>query len=219
MKTTLRHLRKTAIGTGFEVFRATGLHRVAAPLTRGSGVILMFHHVRPWTGDGFAPNRGLEITPDYFETVLLTLCDRGFEIIGLDAAIARLEEEPEEPGRPFAVITFDDGYRDTLEFALPILRRHAAPFSLFVTTGFADRTARLWWVELEEAVRRLPSIAVEIDGAAVDLPSRTTAQKTAAFEQLYARLRGGSEATLLDVIARLGAAAGLDPRAAVDRLC
>src|SRR5665213_268180 len=199
MKTTLRHLRKTAIGTGFEVFRATGLHRVAAPLTRGSGVILMFHHVRPWTGDGFAPNRGLEITPDYFETVLLTLRDCGFEIIGLDAAIARLEEEPEEPGRPFAVITFDDGYRDTLEFALPILRRHAAPFSLFVTTGFADRTARLWWVELEEAVRRLPRIAVTIGAESLVYATADDAQKSAAMTEIYWRLRAEPETILLDI--------------------
>ena len=36
-------------------------------------------------------------------------------------------------------LTFDDGYVDTAVHALPILERHGAPFTLYVTTGFADR--------------------------------------------------------------------------------
>ena len=219
MTRTTRRLRKTVIGTGFELFRATGLHRVAAPLTRGCGAILMFHHVRPWTGDGFAPNRGLEITPDYFETVILTLRGCGFEIIGLDAAIRRLGEEPAEPSRPFAVLTFDDGYRDNLEFALPILRRHAAPFTLFVTTGFADRTARLWWVELEAAVRRLSEVGVTIGGERFVYAATDDTQKRAAMAEVYWRLRDEPEDILLDIVGELAATAGIDGRAIVEGQC
>jgi peptidoglycan/xylan/chitin deacetylase (PgdA/CDA1 family) len=50
------------------------------------------------------------------------------------------------------VLTFDDGYRDNAAFAYPVLKRHAAPFTVYVTTGFADATAPLWWLDLEEAI-------------------------------------------------------------------
>jgi peptidoglycan/xylan/chitin deacetylase (PgdA/CDA1 family) len=198
MTSMTRRLRRTAIGTGFGVFRATGLHRLAAPLTRGCGAILMFHHVRPWTGDGFASNRGLEITPDYFETVILTLRDCGFEIIGLDAAIDRLGQETAAPGPPFAVLTFDDGYRDNLAFALPILRR---------------------WAELEAAVRRLAEVVVTIGGERLVYPAGDDAEKRAAMASIYWRLRDEPEDILLECVSRLAAAAGIDGRALVADQC
>jgi peptidoglycan/xylan/chitin deacetylase (PgdA/CDA1 family) len=194
----------------------TGLHRLAAGLTRGAGAILMFHHVRPWVARDFAPNRLLEITPEFLDAVLTRLEALGFAIVSLDAALKMTAEGAE---RPFAVLTFDDGYKDNRDFALPILEKHQAPFTLFVATGFAERTARLWWVELEEAIRRLPQIAVEIDGVKIALPSATPAEKYAAFAKIYWHLREGPEEVLLDVIARLAAAARIDSVALPGDLC
>ncbi len=206
------------ISSGFSLFKLTGLHRLAIPFTRGVGAILMFHRVRPAVTQDFAPNRLLEITPEFFDALLTRLAALGFAIITLDEALRRLEPGQERDG-PFAVLTFDDGTRDTRDFALPILDRHQAPFTAYITTGFADRSARLWWVELEEAIRRLPHIAAEIDGEVVSLLARTSAEKAAAFDDLYRRLIHGPEERLLDVIGRLLGEAGLRSEALVDELC
>lgn len=208
--------KQRLISSGFSFFRMTGLHRIAGGLTRGTGAILMFHRVRPWPGSDFAPNRLLEITPDFLDAVLTRLAGLGFSILSLDAALQAMAEGAE---RPFAVLTFDDGYKDTRDVALPILERHHAPFTMFVTTGFAERSAPLWWVELEEAIGRLPRMSVEIGGETLALPAATTTEKYAAFASLYGRLIGGPEDVLRETIGRLAAAAEIDSAALVEHLC
>ena len=41
-------------------------------------VILTFHHVRPWAEKAFAPNRLLEITPEFLERVLGVVDEMGW---------------------------------------------------------------------------------------------------------------------------------------------
>ncbi|MGD0635423.1 MAG: polysaccharide deacetylase family protein [Beijerinckiaceae bacterium] len=212
----IRGGKQKVIAAGFGFLRATRLHRALAPLTRGLGAILMLHHVRPWLERPFAPNRLLEVDPGFLDAALTMIKSRGFDIVTLDEAMARLAEGCDAR---FVALTFDDGYRDNVTHALPVLERHGAPFTLNVTTGFADRTARLWWVELEEAIAALDRIAVPWDGAAIGLPSVTPDEKQKAFEALYWRLRSGPEDRLLDVIATLLGQAGLSSAGIVDRLC
>ncbi|MEW6437029.1 MAG: polysaccharide deacetylase family protein [Pseudomonadota bacterium] len=172
----------------------------------------MFHHVRPWAPRAFAPNRLLEITPDFLDAVIGRLKALGYAIVDLDTALTMTGKAAETP---FAVLTFDDGYKDTRDVALPILEKHAAPFTMFVTTGFAERTARLWWVELEAAIARLPRVRI----AGFDLPAESAAEKSAAFATLYAHLTAGSEEDLLATIANLAHEAGVDATAIPDDLC
>ena len=205
------------IGLGFGAFRATGLHRLARPFTQGRGVVLMFHHVRPASASapGFQQNRGLEITPEFFEETLAAVRRMGFDFVSMDEALRRLRDG----GPPFAALTFDDGYRDLAQYALPALERHQAPFTAYVATGFAERVARLWWLEMEEALRRLDRIEIAEDGLPSVLPSATAPQKAAAFDQLYWALRQGSEERLLRIVGGLSARAQVDGAALVDELC
>lgn len=210
-------LRDNVIDLGFRVFDATGLHRVAAPFARGLGAILMFHRVRESAGGDYAPNRGLEITPSFLDAALTHVRERGFEIVALDEAVARLSQPPRR--EPFVALTFDDGTRDTVQVALPVLERHRAPFSVFVTTGFADRRARMWWLELEEAIGALDRVRITVGSEAFDLAARTPAEKSDAFGRVYAGLRAVGEAQLLATCRTLCDQAGLDPAAIVDEAC
>jgi peptidoglycan/xylan/chitin deacetylase (PgdA/CDA1 family) len=200
-------LRHRLFVAGFEVLAATRADRWLRSFARGRGVILMFHHVRPWRPRQFAPNRVLEITPDFLDVVLTELRREGFDIIPLDAVPDRLRAGSCQ--QPFAVLTFDDGYRDNVEHAWPVLKRHSAPWTLFVTTDFADRRGRLWWFELEDAIARLDRVCLYCDGEMLHLPSRTAGEKQSAFDAVYRRLRAGSEGQLRATIAGLAAQAGV----------
>jgi peptidoglycan/xylan/chitin deacetylase (PgdA/CDA1 family) len=193
------------IGAGFSAMRATGLHKaIAAP---GRGFILTLHRVRPWrppTPD-YAPNRLLEVTPEFFDDALSLIAARGFQFVTLEEAARRLTQG----GAPFAALTFDDGYRDTRDVALPVLERHGAPATVFFAIGMIERTARLWWLEMEEAIRRLDVL----ESGGLSLPARTAREKSAAFERLYWALRARPEADLLDAVAKLAVEAGVTSEA------
>jgi peptidoglycan/xylan/chitin deacetylase (PgdA/CDA1 family) len=214
----MAHWRERAIDAGMRFFGVTGAHRLAAPFTQGLGAILMFHRVRPRVDDAFQPNRGLEIAPEFLSKLLQHLRLRRYDILSLDDILDRLRSGKGFEA-PFVALTFDDGYRDFVEFALPILERNRAPFVAYITSGFADGSARLWWAELEEAIRRLDRIDITASGRRFVRDCRSDGEKTEAFAALYWLLRGGSEDELLRVAQELCARASVETRALTRSLC
>jgi peptidoglycan/xylan/chitin deacetylase (PgdA/CDA1 family) len=58
-------------------------------------------------------------------------------------------------------VTFDDGYADNAEVALPILGRHAVPAAFFVATGYLNG-GRMWNDSIIEAVRRAQGTELDL---------------------------------------------------------
>lgn len=53
----------------------------------------------------------------------------------------------------YVMITFDDGYRDNFELALPVLRAHGVPATFFICTGYIDEPRLPWWDEIALMIR------------------------------------------------------------------
>jgi peptidoglycan/xylan/chitin deacetylase (PgdA/CDA1 family) len=93
--------------------------------------ILMYHKVNDlW------PNPTTVPTSVFGEQMAL-LGELGYTPVSLDAVRDHYVSGAPLPERA-VLITFDDGYRDNLENALPVLRRHGYPAVLFVPIGFLD---------------------------------------------------------------------------------
>lgn len=211
------NLRHSAFAAAFRAIDLTGAHRWGRLLGQGAGAVLMLHHVRPFASGAFAPNRLLEVTPEWLDRALALIRAEGYDLVDMDEMAARIEG----PARDrFAVaLTFDDGYRDNVEHALPVLKRHDAPWTLHVTTGYADGAAQLWWIELEEAIRALPRVTLHVGGAIHDHDATTPQEKQAAFDDIYWALRARPELELRAGVSRLAAEAGLDGAALTRALC
>jgi peptidoglycan/xylan/chitin deacetylase (PgdA/CDA1 family) len=206
-------LRLTLFKAALDALLATGAHRWLAPLSGGVGAIFMLHHVRPWKSDGFAPNRHLEITPEFLDAAIGQVRARGFDLVSLDEAHRRLTS----PGAtaPFAAFTLDDGYRDNAIHALPVFERHDCPATIYVPSDFAEGQGVLWWVVLEEAVRRVDRIA--LPDAIIE--TRTAAQKSAAFALLFARVTERGEPSRHPLVGEVATQAGFEPADPCRRLC
>ncbi len=96
--------------------------------------ILMYHRVAR-----LGAYDQLTVTPERFEQQIAALASR-WRPIGLPAAVDQLEAGT--PAANAVAVTFDDGYRDNLVHALPVLRRHRVPATIFVTARFGDGTLR-----------------------------------------------------------------------------
>jgi peptidoglycan/xylan/chitin deacetylase (PgdA/CDA1 family) len=209
-------MRYALIGLALRTISSTGIDRIGGKRFAGIGVILTFHHVRVASDRVFPQNALLEVTPAYLEAVLRLLADLDYEIIPIDHVKSRIEEPR---GKPFAVITFDDGYIDNRDYAMPILKRYEAPFTVFVTPGFLDRTTPLWWLDLEDALRDRDEIDVMLPHTRFRHVTRTPKEKQAGFARFYWELRGLSEFQVREIVATLAAEAGVDTIGRVARLC
>lgn len=69
-------------------------------------------------------------------------------------------------GRPApdnaVLVTFDDGYRDNWEAALPILRRQGVPATFFIATGFIETGRLPWWDRISYITRHAPAGTIRI---------------------------------------------------------
>jgi peptidoglycan/xylan/chitin deacetylase (PgdA/CDA1 family) len=158
---------------------ADRLARLASP-TRGA--IVMFHRVldRDPTGD-FQPNRELAVTQAVLRSIIRGLRAAGFEIIPLDAVAGRIKTSN---APPFACLTFDDGYRDNLTLALPVCAEMKAPMTVYLTTGFMDRTATIWWLDLEALVASQPTITMTLSGEERTFETSTSKEKIKAYGEI-----------------------------------
>ncbi|TQF34837.1 polysaccharide deacetylase [Bradyrhizobium sp. UNPF46] len=183
----MKQLRNNVIRAGLGALYFSGAHHLLRPLLSGVGAIFMLHHVRPAREAAFQPNRHLEVTPEFLRETLCHLRSRDIDIVSMDELHERLVQGRFE--RRFAAFTFDDGYRDNLDHALPVLREFDAPLTVYVASDFAEGTGRLWWAALEAVIAKAEQIDVTIGHSALRLDATTPAAKQAAYDRLHDWLR------------------------------
>lgn len=116
---------------------------------QGKLSILVYHRV---LGE-VDPMRPMEFNAAHFNRQM-NLLARYFNVLPLTAAVDKLRQGS-LPARAVS-ITFDDGYADNAETALPILQALGLPATFFIATGYLEG-GRMWNDTVIEALRRLPS--------------------------------------------------------------
>jgi peptidoglycan/xylan/chitin deacetylase (PgdA/CDA1 family) len=214
----LTRLKKSLVRGGLEALYFSAAHYLLRPHVGGVGVILTLHHVRPPRLDRFQPNRLLEVTPSFLENVVRWLRRSHVDLVSLDEMHRRLTAA--DIARRFVCLTIDDGYRDTLQWAYPIFKRHQVPFTVYIPTSFPDRLGELWWLTLEAVVARNERIQLLIDGKERGFDCATLTEKRHLFDELYRWVRSlKTEEELRRVVRDLAARYHIDMAATCDQLC
>ena len=180
-------MKKTVIRAGLETLYFSGMHHWLRPLLGGVGSILTLHHVRPARPEGFQPNRLLEVTPDFLEALVRRLARARIDVVSLDEMHRRFIESDFK--RRFVCLTFDDGYKDFLRWAYPVLRKYRLPFAMYIATSFPDRLGELWWIALEAVIAQNSRIGMVINGNDQYFECATVSQKRELYDEIYRYLR------------------------------
>jgi peptidoglycan/xylan/chitin deacetylase (PgdA/CDA1 family) len=179
------------------------------PIFAGIGCIVALHRVvREGQRSSIPQNRALEITPDSLDGILNWVRRRELEVIRLDEVRNRLGSPR---GPKFVCFTFDDGYRDNLEEALPIFRKYSYAFAINVTTGFINRTASLWWYTLEDILKSGSSVRFTWESANYEWQTDSPDLREAAFAEIAAMIRSQSAVTRDDLISAICESTKVDP--------
>lgn len=92
------------------------------------------------------------VSDEVFEECLLFFRQH-YNLVGLQDLLTCLEGGGRLPPRSL-LVTFDDGYADNEEYALPLLLKHGVSAVLFLTSSFVNRRSRPWTEDLLSAYQR-----------------------------------------------------------------
>lgn len=100
--------------------------------------ILMYHQVSPRVLPAFGK---YTVTPRAFAAQMSWLELSGYVPITLDALLAHRSDQCPLPRRPI-IITFDDGFKDCVEHAVPILHARGFTAIFYLVAGLVGKTSR-----------------------------------------------------------------------------
>ena len=144
-------------------------------------IILMYHKV-----NSIRDPLGLSVSPEFFEKQLIYIKKR-YKIITLAEAVSRLESRGVSEN--FAVLTFDDGFRDNLSEALPILKKYNAPATVFVACDAVDKGFTDWDI-MDQAIFSGSDGMLDLSKFGLDVISiETESQKQNAIIDLRRQLK------------------------------
>lgn len=119
-------------------------------MSRSGSLILCYHRVGEGNEDPFQ----LCVTPANFAAHLEEITRYGVP--------STLSELGLPSRRPRVVVTFDDGYADNLNGALPVAEAKGIPITVFVTSGVVGGQQGFWWDRLGTLLRSRPPAIREI---------------------------------------------------------
>jgi len=181
---------------------SSGILQWIAKLSPAAITVLGYHRIRDDAAQGAESPFDEEVfgpTQSQFERQLKWL-KQNFTLLS-ESELLTILEQPNLRDR-YAVLTFDDGYRDNYELALPVLRAHGAPAIFFVCPGLIDSGTVGWWDLIAYLIKRSAKRTICLDGSVFDLEHG----KSEAIAQLTGWMKRRPHRETADLVARISEA-------------
>lgn len=162
----------------------SGINFICAAFLRDRLFILNYHSIsdvkncHTFSCDLY---KNLSVTTEQFERQIVFLKQHSHSFItfrDLGTIAVRNLKKP-------TIIYFDDGFKDVLVNALPILQKYDIPATIFIPTGLADRTHFLWTLEYRHFLLQGGVSVPDADKLISDLKNISDVEKDARLKEIY----------------------------------
>lgn len=133
---------------------------LGARIGRRGLAVVTYHRVGRAEDAGELDPGLFEVEPDELEAQLAVLRQRCTLVSVAD--VRRHAQGKKLPPNP-VLVTFDDGYVEGHDVALPILRRAGVPATFFIPTAYPDAGRLFWWDRVWITMRRCREERVDLD--------------------------------------------------------
>ncbi len=142
--------------------------------------ILMYHYIRSYDNPADQLGIGLSVAPTTFDAQLAKLKSAGYKTVTLQEFF-----QGQYPAKA-VVITFDDGYDDHYNQALPILKKYSDVATFFIVGGFVGKPGYM----TSQQIIALKSAGMEIGGHTMTHINLATAPYLKAYQQISGSMIG-----------------------------
>ena len=177
--------------TLFSICRYAGFTRLFRWINRNKVLILAYHGVLdPCRGEdrGFLYDNFVDA--DLFERQMSYLAGN-YRVLSLSEMVRRIEEKRSFP-KNSVVLTFDDGFKNNLTVAYPIMKRTGLSFTVFLTTGLIGSDREMLWTEKVKWMifhTGALSLSWNVGGRELSFPLATPREKEYAARRIMEDLK------------------------------
>tara|TARA_B100000686_G_C16749580_1_gene951625 strand:- start:659 stop:1606 length:948 start_codon:yes stop_codon:yes gene_type:complete len=140
--------------------------------------ILNYHKISP-DNNSSKENDELSVSESKFRQQLIFL-KKNYNLVSLNNLI-----NFEKSNKFNICITFDDGYKDNLTYALPILKEFNVPATIYFVTKFFENEFSIWWRELEDYIwQNSGNIKFEYEKKKYDISIKDNSEKIRCYGKL-----------------------------------
>lgn len=177
-------------------------HRTIISLSpRSSLTVFMYHNVTSDANRSWGPWQ-YAITPTAFNQHISVIADE-YNVVAMDDVSSHISDSKYTLPDDAAVITFDDGYRNTLKQAVPILEYYDVPAIVYVTTGLLGDEYGPFEFRLAEALRAQSEQSICISDIDLELPNSVPNSPKRAYRTIQQSAKWASvraRAEILDIV-------------------
>jgi peptidoglycan/xylan/chitin deacetylase (PgdA/CDA1 family) len=166
---------------GFSIFNEIGVTRAYRAQKKNKITILNLHRISPERDFFFNP-----ITPGHFE-LLLKYVSKHYSVVTV-ADINNLPVSQQESGKPYLVLSFDDGYYDFIEYALPLLIKYNLPSNHNIVNSCANNNEIIWTHRLNNIFNHCREKGINLQWNFEDGMPLSVSGKTKNLVQLYSQV-------------------------------
>jgi len=151
-------------------------------------VFLLFHRIdnqqNRWH---LNPNVSLEISSNTLEATIKYFKEHNYQAITIDSALKLINNKTLDDN--YVIYTFDDGYKDNFNLALPVFEKYDVPFTVYIATDFINKQLILWWYVLEDILMSNEMISFLIESDTYRYSLKTIKEKEIAFNKISQIIR------------------------------